>query len=216
MPKKKALKIMAKSIESYSKKLNNNDFIIFYYENKNLLCKQVKFLDTNFLHLTGVSTKLKAQNFYDYLASGKLSERDFDLKYNGTTMQKLEVLEKLHSPFYSPAMIGQFDNHLKLNLVCDSAIGDEKRPPLTLGIDISKKENNNFYFPKTLLKESIKQNSNPIFPIKIIFKKSNKDFHYSEVSFISKSIDLIEFFKNHKKELLNKQICPNFIEKTLG
>lgn len=50
--------------------------------------------DRNFLHLTGVNTKLSAKQFYNKCLNGNLNINDFTLSRKSEDLMKLDVLEK--------------------------------------------------------------------------------------------------------------------------
>ena len=63
--KKAALKIMIEAVKQYEEKLNDKQFLIIYRERKDIKTVNVGFRDMNFLHMTGVKTRLPAQQFYE-------------------------------------------------------------------------------------------------------------------------------------------------------
>ncbi len=62
--KKAALKIMVEAAKQYEEKLNDKHFLIVYREGEDIKTVNVGFRDMNFLHMTGVKTRLSAQQFY--------------------------------------------------------------------------------------------------------------------------------------------------------
>ena len=62
--KKAALKIMISAAKDYEEKLNDRHFLIVYQKEKDTKTVIVGFRDMNFLHMTGVKSKLSAQQFY--------------------------------------------------------------------------------------------------------------------------------------------------------
>ena len=71
--KKAALKIMIEAAKKYEEKLNDKHFLIVYREGKEIKTVSVGFRDMNFLHMTGVKTRLSAQQFYVACLESKLS-----------------------------------------------------------------------------------------------------------------------------------------------
>lgn len=57
------LKIMIEAAKQYKEKLNDKHFLIVYREWKDIKTVDVGFRDMNFLHMTGVKTRLSAQQF---------------------------------------------------------------------------------------------------------------------------------------------------------
>ena len=79
----------------------------------------------NFKHLTGVKSRLSAQQFYDACLSGKLSERDFELDRKGKAQQKLAVLPYLSELLYHNCMVGSFINN-GVVIRADYFVGDTR------------------------------------------------------------------------------------------
>ena len=88
--KKAALKIMIEAVKQYEEKLNDKQFLIIYREGKDIKTVNVGFRDMNFLHMTGVKTRLSAA-----CLESKLSEYDFEIDNKGKVQQKLMVLPYL-------------------------------------------------------------------------------------------------------------------------
>ena len=93
--KKAALKIMIEAVKQYEEKLNDKQFLIIYREGTDIKTVHVGFRDMNFLHMTGVKTRLSAQQFYAACLESKLSEYDFEIDNKGKVQQKLMVLPYL-------------------------------------------------------------------------------------------------------------------------
>ena len=93
--KKAALQIIVDAAKEFYKKLNYNHFLIVYQESGKARTVCVGFRDMNFLHMTGVKTKLSAQQFYSACIDGKLSENDFEIDNKGKVQQKLTALPYL-------------------------------------------------------------------------------------------------------------------------
>jgi len=76
---------------------------------------EVVFHRSNFLHLTGViinkETTASSINFYEKCIDGRLSEDDFMLSRDGTTEQKLDVIESMMNLKKVASMIGEFTDH---------------------------------------------------------------------------------------------------------
>lgn len=97
--KRTALKIMIEAAKKYEEKLKDKHFLIIYREGKDTKTTCVGFRDMNFLHMTGVKTRLSAQQFYAACLDSKLSVHDFEIDNKGKVQQKLMVLPYLAS-FY--------------------------------------------------------------------------------------------------------------------
>lgn len=77
--KKAALQIIVNAAKEFNVKLNDKHFLIVYHESGQTKTLCVGFRDMNYLHMTGVKTKLSAQQFYSACIDGKLSENDFEI-----------------------------------------------------------------------------------------------------------------------------------------
>lgn len=68
-----ALKIILAAAEDYHNVLDGKNYMIVYYENKELKCKLLSFNGANFCHLTGSKTKVTPTQ-YDRLIKAKVQE----------------------------------------------------------------------------------------------------------------------------------------------
>ena len=112
MDKRRAIQIMTKAAELYRDNLEDQKVLFLYglpsevkqqlqRENKILSFMQgyeVAFHRYNFLHLTGVrlnkSGIASAIHFYQKCLDNRLTEKDFIFAKDGSTGQKLDILEK--------------------------------------------------------------------------------------------------------------------------
>lgn len=108
--KEDALKIIINAAIEYEERLRDNHFLIIYSQNNKISAVQVGFRDSNYLHMTGVKSRLSAPVFYDSCIKKKLSERDFEFDKNGRVQQKLMVLPYLPDLLYNNCMVGDFIN----------------------------------------------------------------------------------------------------------
>lgn len=177
---KEALKIIVDAAKNYDLKLKDKHFLIVYQEENQIKTACVGFRDMNFLHLTGVKTKLSAQLFYSAAISGKLSEKNFSLDTKGKAQQKLAVLPFLHELFYHNCMIGDFINS-GIYIKADYFVGDTKAV-LSVGFRYGKKAD----MPVTLYNENVKTLSRPIYKVLEIFVKEYKETMYSTCTYLSK------------------------------
>ena len=75
--------------------------------------------------MTGVQTRLSAQQFYVACLESKLSEYDFEIDNKGKVQQKLVVLPYLAELLYHHCMIGDFINS-GICIRADYFVGDAK------------------------------------------------------------------------------------------
>ena len=193
--KKKAREIIVEAAKQYDKWLKSNHFLIFYQKGKEQDFVEVGFRDLNFLHLTGIKTKLSAQRFFSLCIDGKLSEKDYDLDTKGKAQQKLMVLPFLHELLYHNCMIGDFINSGVL-IKSDYFVGDTKAV-LSVGFRSGKTVD----MPVTLYKENVKKLIKPVCKVLAIFKKPYNQQTYTECTYCSKGINLSELSLPDKVEV---------------
>lgn len=178
--KKAALKVIVEAAKEYDKKLNDKHFLIVYQNVKSIGTVCVGFRDMNFLHLTGVKTKLSAQQFYFACLESKLSEKDFEIDNKGKVQQKLEVLPYVTELLYHNCMIGDFINSGIL-IRADYFVGNTKAV-LSVGFRSGKSVD----FPVTLYQEDIRKLSQPTNKVLAILAKEYKEQNYHKCTYLSK------------------------------
>lgn len=178
--KRSALKIIIEAAREYEKKLNDKHFLIVYQEGKNTRTTSVGFRDMNFLHLTGVKTKMSAQQFYAACLDSKLSERDFEIDNKGKVQQKLVVLPYLSELLYNNCLIGDFINS-GICIRADYFVGNTKAV-LSVGFRTGK----NTDFPVTLYNEDVRKLSQPTYKVLAIFSKKYEEICYNRCTYLSK------------------------------
>lgn len=178
--KEEALKIIISAAKEYDKKLNDKHFMIVYQVGKTVKTAEVGFRDMNFLHLTGINTKLSAPMFYSACISGKLSANDISLDNNGKAQQKLMVLPYLSDLLYNNCMIGNFINS-GIYIKADYFVGNTKAV-LSVGFRFGKSVD----FPVTLYNESVKILARPVYKVLAIFYKGYNYSKYNCCSYLSK------------------------------
>lgn len=147
MDKKEALKIMLDCAKLYHDSLENKNLLIVSYDNRyNFI--ETKFTKSNYLHLTGVYTKINPNAFYNKCLQGRLSLEDFLFKNDGTTVLKLSIFPQLMNIHKNANILGKY-NYSKPKLVTDKLAGNIRG---CIGFDRCGK----YYIPKTALKEDIR------------------------------------------------------------
>ena len=187
------LTIIINAAKQYENVLNKRHFCIVFKKKDTFELVEVAFQDINFLHLTGVKTKLSAKVFYSAALSGKLSLKDIAMDSNGTTQLKMQVLPFLHELLFNNCMIGDFINS-GIYIKSDYFVGDTKAF-LSLGFIKGKKKD----IPVTLYKENVKRLSKPIYKVLAIFIKRSDQKKYKECTYISKGQnekELLAFINN--------------------
>ena len=178
--KKTALQIIVNAAKEYELKLNNKHFLIVYQEESETKNVCVGFRDMNFLHMTGVKTRLAAQQFYSACLDGKLSENDFEIDDKGKVQQKLMVLPCLSELLYNNCMIGNFINS-GIYIRADYFVGKTKAV-LSVGFRIGK----SIDFPVSLYNEDARKLSQPTNKVLAIFVKDYHQQSYRECTYLSK------------------------------
>ena len=165
--KEDALKIIIDVAIKYEERLRDNHFLIIYSQNNKINAVQVGFRDSNYLHMTGVKSRLSASVFYDSCVKKKLSERDFEIDKNGRVQQKLMVLPYLPDLLYNNCMIGDFINS-GICIKADYFIGNTKAV-LSVGFRTGKSVD----FPVTLYNEDIRKLTQPTCKVCWQFSEKN-------------------------------------------
>ena len=190
-----ALPVILKAAKEYDEKLKDRHFLIVYRNMNNICTCCVGFRDMNFLHLTGVKTRLSAQQFYSASLSGKLSVRDIEIDRGGKTQQKLAVLPYLSGLLYHKCMIGNFINS-GIVIKADYFVGDTKAV-LSVGFRYGKTAD----IPVTLYNENIKKLSNPVCLVLAVFSKHYSLKFYEECIYLSKGYEISRFPDEIKSQL---------------
>ena len=147
------------------------------------------FHRSNFLHLTGLKLNKKkvssAINFYSKCLDGRLSEDDFVLSKDGSTVQKLEVLADMMNIKKSASMIGDFTD-AGPKLYSEKIAGNIYA---CMGFICDKYSNLNV--PNTLLKKDIRAvSSKPQKKIYAVFSKGYSEEEYTTIEKCDKSIEI--------------------------
>ena len=206
MDKKIAIKIISNAAKEYEEYFKNKDYCFFYYHNKIIKEIIINFRESNFIHLTGISVLNKKSDFYRMILAKKIKETDFELKKDGTTTLKLEVINHLKNIISSPTEIGDYQDFLKINLKTDKLIGNKN---LMLGI---KKRDSNSAIPQTLLsqkKESLNQLTSSLSTVLLVISKQHNESEYKTITYISKKFPITNFYFSLN---INNLIPINFKE----
>lgn len=189
--KKAALKIIIDAARQYEDKLNDRHFLIIYRERKDIKAVSVGFRDMNFLHMTGVKTRLSAQQFYAACLESKLSEKDFEIDNKGKVQQKLIVLPYLAELLYHHCMIGNFINS-GVYIRADYFVGDTKAV-----LSVGFKNGTNIDFPVTLYNEDVRKLSQPTNKVLAIYTKYYNEQSYNTCAYSAKNLNntLDEFIR---------------------
>ena len=148
---------------------------------------EVVFHRYNFLHLTGVrvhnSGVGSAIHFYEKCLANRLTEDDFYFAKDGSTVQKLDVLENMMGIKRNAMMIGDFTDRSP-KLFTEKAAGN-----VCGCVGFVKDRNTGLNMPNTLLKKDIRDVvANPAQKIYAVFSKMYMDEKYSVVEKMDKSL----------------------------
>ena len=182
--KKTALKIIINAANQYEAKLNKRLFLIVYQEGSKTKTVCVGFRDMNFSHLTGVDTKLSAQQFYAACLESKLSERDFEIDNKGKVQRKLMVLPYLSELLYQNCMIGNFINS-GIWIRADYFVGNTKAI-----LSVGFREGKTVDYPVTLYNEDVRKLSHPTNKVLAIFSKGYLQQVYTDCTYMAKGYEV--------------------------
>ena len=149
-------------------------------------CFESQFLPRNFLHLTGVKSKLSGEMFFLAATQNRLGVKDFELASDGTADLKLDILPQLMKIHNSARMVGDYDNHRPL-LITDKFAG-------TVTMAMGFLDVNGTYVPNTALKKDVREItlSGTRRKVAAIFRKPKDAHRYCELTYITKGLTIDE------------------------
>lgn len=219
MDKRKAIQIITKAAKMYHENLEDQKILFLYgipaevkkqiLEKQQLLSNvkgyEVAFHRHNFLHLTGVridSKKIGSSiHFYEKCLDQRLTEQDFILAKDGSTRQKLDILETMMKIKQNATMIGNFTDR-------GPKLYSEKVAGNICGcVGFVQDRNTRLNVPNTLLKKDIRDvTARPVHKIYAVISKSYTEQKYSIVEKLDKSIDLsYHFFSEEIESILERK-----------
>lgn len=206
MDKRKAIQILSKSAQLYKDNLEDQKILFLYgipseikkeTEKKLDVLRQMKYYEvtfhrSNYLHLTGVKvnqTEIKsAIHFYEKCLSNRLKEEDFSFPLDGSTVQKLEILENMMQLKKNVTMIGDFTDRGP-KLYSNKVAGN-----ICACIGFVKDKHTQLNVPNTLLKKDIRDiTATPTEKVYIIMSKHYSDEKYHIINKLDKSINLSSY-----------------------
>lgn len=203
MDKRRAIQILTKSAEIYRDNLEDQKVLFLYgipSEVKKQLQNDEKILSSikgyevafhryNFLHLTGIRLNKSgvdsAIHFYQKCLDKRLKENDFVFANDGSTGQKLDILESMMLIKKNVTMIGEFTDR-------GPKLFTEKVAGHVCGcIGFVRDRNTSLNVPNTLLKKDIRDvTAQPIYKVYAVISKHYTDDKYLHLTKLDKSIDL--------------------------
>jgi hypothetical protein len=206
MDKRRAIQILTNAAEIYRDNLEDQKVLFLYglpsEVKKQLQTKgktlsaihsyEVAFHRYNFLHLTGVilnqSGAASAIHFYQKCLDKRLTENDFAYAKDGSTGQKLDILESMMQIKKNVVMIGEFTGRGP-KLYAEKAAGN-----VCGCIGFVQDRNTLLNVPNTLLKKDIRDvTAHPTYKVFAVISKFYTDDKYSKLEKLDKSIDLNKY-----------------------
>lgn len=219
MDKRRAIQIMTKAAALYHANLEDQKVIFLYgvpaevrkqlqAGNGNLLsikCYEVAFHRYNFLHLTGVkidsSDVASAIHFYEKCLANRLMTENFSFAKDGSTVQKLDILENMMGIKRNVTMIGDFTDR-------GPKLFTEKAAGSVCGcIGFVKDRNTRLNVPNTLLKKDVRDViASPVQKVYAVLSKSYTAERYSVLEKVDRGIDIKKcIFTEEIEKLLERQ-----------
>lgn len=146
MIEKKYFELIRTAFSIYDKEFNNYEFTYTYKHRVTKKIMQIKIVSTpgNFMHLCGVRYDYSATQFYKALKRKKISLKKIYVKDDGTTGQKLQIINLLK--LLSSSGVRICDDGSFYNLSFDKAIRTSK---MIIALTCVRTENQ--YAPQSLL-----------------------------------------------------------------
>lgn len=154
---------------------------------------EVAFHRYNFLHLTGIrlnsSSVASAIHFFEKCLDNRLMQEDFSFAKDGSTVQKLDILENMMGIKRNVTMIGDFTDRGP-KLFTEKAAGN-----VCGCIGFLKDRNTRLNVPNTLLKKDIRDvTASPVQKVYAVLFKSYTAERYSVLEKVDKGMDMKKFF----------------------
>ena len=196
--KEKLLKNIKTAKDIFDKTLLDKEFLYIY---KNKITSDIEYFimkcsKNNFLHLTGIETKLKGKIFYSALEENKLSLEEIDYKNNGTTRLKLEIFPRLPLLFNSAIQVCFQDDFFTLKLKVDIMLNKPKIDQKDIILGLKKDKKYNFYVPASILKKEPREIGKNFSQVLCILEKNRNEKNYNKINYIAKDVEFKELFKH--------------------
>ena len=188
MEKNKALSVLFHSSKLYKRNFIGKNIMYVYGSANNPEIMETVFYENQFLHLTGVQLKsdFTAKDFFSYCLDQRLEMNDFELKANGTTNYKLEILPRFLSSSSMARMAGYF-NRSGIFLDTKKLVGGDS---LAMGFIKNNKGYSEYYIPNTMLKGDIRKMVDHAKRVLAIYEKSRDEERYTSCVYAAKGIDV--------------------------
>lgn len=195
MDKRRAIQTMTKAAQNYKNNLEDQK-VLFLYGTPSDVKRQLK---------TGVKLNknnvASAIHFYEKCLNNRLAEDDFFFAKDGSTGQKLDILERVMLIKKNVTMIGDFTDRGP-KLFTEKAAGN-----ICGCIGFVQDRNTKLNVPNTLLKKDIRDvTAQPTYKVFAVISKHYTDDKYSCFTKLDKSIDLKEcHFTEEIEKMIDKE-----------
>lgn len=206
MEKTKLLKLIKNAKTVYDSLMLNKNFIYIYQNclyNNRIDYIEAKCISSNFLHLTGVKTQLKGQEFYSKLEQGRISLNNINEDPSGWTQVKLENFDRLKLLFTSPIQICLQDNMYTIAFKADVMLNRPNIQKEDIILGLKKKSHEYYYAPSSIIKRAPNQIGSHFSRVVCILSKNINDTHYSSVTYMAKGINILAVIPNEIKNKIN-------------
>ena len=181
----------------YDENLANKN-IMFIYKEDIIRNIETRFLKSNFMHLTGtIAKKENANSFYSKCINKRLKEQDIEIRKDGNTINKIQVLERNVLINKNARIIGDFSKD-NIYLYSEKLIGDTYS---SLGFIKSQ----NYFIPNTSLKIDIRKISQKTSKIICILSKEIQEKKYNKITYLNKNYET-EIEKYVKTEICRYEL----------
>jgi len=185
--KREALQILINCASIYKQFLLNKNVLVVTQEKQSICYLEISFPRHAYLHLTGVDIdedKISAKQFFNLCADKKLKLSDFNLKDDGTTRLKLDVLPMLLKINGSIKMLCTYNGD-RPKLYTEKLAGNIRG---CLGLV----QSGNYYVPNTVLNTDTRDEGTNHQRVLFMMEKGSKDKFYTDIVYIAKKIIIEE------------------------
>lgn len=204
MNKKDAFRIIHNCCQIYQCNLESNNFLFIYKyksgEPYNYF--EATFMKYNYHHLTGTvlnkSIVASPADFYNACINNQLDFNSFEMRSDGTTDLKLQVLPSLMQIHTCAKMIGDY-NGSRVVLKTEKIIGGVKG---CLGFT----RQGTIFVPNTIMRYDIRNSvAHPYGNIDAIFSKRIGSTKYYHLRYLSKRMNnIVSFFSDNIENLIDR------------
>lgn len=209
--KTKLIENLIKAKKIYDKYLLNKDFLYIF---KNQLNNKFEFFEmkcvkSNFLHLTGVETTIKALDFYKNLEKNRIPLDVINYKKNGTTKLKLQIFDRLPLLISTPVQVCFQDNFFTLKLEIDIFLNRPILDRKDIVLGLKQMKNFDFFVPASILKEEPQKIGKNFSRVLFILEKNKGDKKYGTIKYRVKDIELNKILSSINCNLVDEELLSN-------